>query len=79
MTVLYFAQTAKATGCTTEDWPVTLPLSVEEFWQEAIRRHPRLAALRPHCRIASNCQYLTDRQLITPDGEAAIIPPVSGG
>ncbi len=79
MTILYFAQAADAAGCATEEWPVTLPLSVDEFWQEAIRRHPGLAALRPHCRIASDCQYLTEGQQIAPDGEAAILPPVSGG
>lgn len=79
MKVLYFAQASSLAACTVEQWDITQHLSQDEFWTEAIRRHPALSEIRDHCRIASQMRYLTPEDFIAPDSETAIIPPVSGG
>jgi molybdopterin converting factor small subunit len=79
MKVLYFAQAAEAAGCREEDWETPEPLSLHAFWTEAARRHPNLAALESSCRIASGGEYVAGEQMLNPDRETAVIPPVSGG
>jgi len=79
MRVLYFAQAAGAAGCRHEEWNVVSHLTLDSFWEEATRRHPNLAALRPQCRVASGMFYLMTGDKINPAEEAAVIPPVSGG
>lgn len=79
MKVLYFAQAALAAGCREEDWPVGRELSLEDFWSEAIRRHPALEGLAAQCRVASGMNYVAGGQCLDPQAEAAVIPPVSGG
>jgi len=78
--VLFFAQAADAAGCRHEDWNnVASLLTLDSFWEEAIRRHPNLSALRPQCRVASGMRYLMNDDKINPEDETAVIPPVSGG
>jgi len=79
MRVLYFAQAAEAAGCRDEKWTVVSNLTLDSFWQEAIRRHPKLCALRSQCRVASGMSYLNGGDKINPADETAVIPPVSGG
>ncbi|MBE2203427.1 MAG: MoaD/ThiS family protein [Chthoniobacterales bacterium] len=79
MRVLYFAQASDVTGCREEDWKVDRDLTLEEFWAEALRRHPALAELAGQSRVASGMRYVTDNQYLDRLEEAAIIPPVSGG
>ncbi len=79
MKVLFFAQAAQAAGCREEDWSVDHPMTVEEFWQEAIKRHPALADLRLVCRLASGMNYLGPDDKLDPTQDAAVLPPVSGG
>lgn len=79
MRVLYFSTAAEIAGCSQEEWDVSSPLALEEFWEEAIRRHPDLAAMKPLCRVASGMSYLRAGDTINPADETAVIPPVSGG
>ncbi|GAB4247977.1 MAG: molybdopterin converting factor subunit 1 [Candidatus Methylacidiphilales bacterium] len=79
MKVLYFASARTAAGLGEETWQTDTPLSLEMFWQEAIRRHPNLAPLRPSTRLARNADYLQPGELLHPNDEVALIPPVSGG
>ncbi len=79
MRVLYFARAADAAGCRDEEWDVAGPLSLEDYWDEAIRRHPALAELRSKCRVAAGGSYVGMGELLDPGGEVAMIPPVSGG
>jgi len=79
MKILYFAQAAQAAGCREETWSLLDPLAPEEFWAELEQRHPGMAALRPICRLACNCEYVGPTDSIQPDDEVALIPPVSGG
>lgn len=79
MNVLYFAQAAAAAGCREETWPTPSCLSLDAFWDEAIRRHPALAPFRAHARVACGFEYLAPEQTIDPARDVAILPPVSGG
>ena len=79
MNVLYFARAADAAGCREEEWDVQRPLPLDGFWDEAIRRHPKLAGLKAQCRVASGHDYVRSDDTLDPNHEAAIIPPVSGG
>ncbi len=79
MKVLYFAQAASLTGCREEEWNTQGIRSLDDFWSEAIRRHPGLAALRAQCRVASGHQYVGHGDLLVENEEVAVIPPVSGG
>lgn len=79
MKVLYFAQTADAAGCREEEWAMNGPLLLEDFWAEAIRRHPALEMFSGQCRVASGGNYVGAGEWLDPQLEAAVIPPVSGG
>lgn len=79
MKVLYFSQAAGLTGCREEVLDISHPMTSGGFWEEVVRRHPGLAALRSVCRLACNEEYLSAEGTIQPDDEVAVIPPVSGG
>lgn len=40
---------------------------------------PALQPLLQHCRLAVGQKYALDRDLLNPNDEIALIPPVSGG
>lgn len=79
MKILYFSQAAAAAGCREEEWKIDAFLTLDFFWEEAIRRHPALEKIRMQCRVASGGSYVDRGELLDPGAEAAIIPPVSGG
>jgi molybdopterin converting factor small subunit len=79
MKVLYFSNAASLAGCREEHWEIDSPISTEEFWTEALRRHPQLASIHIQSRLASGGEYVPQKGLLDPREEAAIIPPVSGG
>ncbi len=79
MKVLYFSNAASLAECREEDWEIDSPISTEEFWAEALRRHPQLAGIHSQSRLASGGEYVSHKGLLDPREEVAIIPPVSGG
>ncbi len=79
MLILYFAQAADATGCRSEEWDITDPIALDDFWAEAIHRHPGLAQIKTNCRVASGLRYVNDGEFLDPSVETAVLPPVSGG
>lgn len=79
MKVLYFSQASIAADCREEEWAVSEPMDLGDFWREAIRRHPLLADIAAQCRVASGMQYVGTGGQLDPAQEAAVIPPVSGG
>ncbi len=56
----------------------SFPLTVAELKQKLELQFPELRSIKNYF-IAVNHEYGDDEQLITPDDELAIIPPVSGG
>ena len=49
------------------------------FWDRLIADFPALASLRGSVRLARNWEYLAQGEHFSPQDEAAVIPPVSGG
>jgi molybdopterin converting factor subunit 1 len=79
MTVLYFAQTRRLAGLSSESLPAAGPLTTDQLWTELLNRHPDLAPLRPVTRLARNDDFAPPDAVFQPDDEIALIPPVSGG
>jgi molybdopterin converting factor small subunit len=78
--VLFFASARQAAGrpeatVQCEDSGVTEAV----FWERLIADFPALASLRDSVRLARNCEYLAAGERFSPQDEAALIPPVSGG
>lgn len=79
MKVLYFAQAAQSAGCREELWELEAPISVSEFWEEAVQRHPALEVLKGSCRLAADMDFVEANSTLAPSCEVAVMPPVSGG
>ncbi len=79
MRVLFFAQSREAAGCDDAELAVMSPLTQADFWSALLVSYPALVAHRKTARLARDETYLQDGELIQPDDEIAIIPPVSGG
>jgi molybdopterin converting factor small subunit len=78
--VLFFASARQAAG----QAEATLHcedsgISEAVFWDRLIADFPALASLRGSVRLARNCEYLAEGERFSPQDEAALIPPVSGG
>ena len=79
ITVLYFAAARERVGLPRE--PLELPpgARVADVLRLLATRHPALAPLLPHLRVAVN-QEFSDAEAEVPAGaELALIPPVAGG
>jgi molybdopterin converting factor small subunit len=78
--VLFFASARQAAG----QAEATLPceesgISEAVFWERLLANFPALSSLRGSVRLAKNCEYLVEGERFSPQDEAALIPPVSGG
>ena len=79
MHILYFAQARLAVGVSEDSLHSPEPLTQDKFWDLLTCRHPALLSLQTSCRLSKNCHFLQTGQMIDPDDEVAILPPVSGG
>jgi molybdopterin converting factor subunit 1 len=79
MKVLFFAQSRDAAGCVDYLLKVAQPVTEAEFWALLIEAFPALASQQKSARLARHGAYLQKHEILNPDDEIAIIPPVSGG
>lgn len=79
MTILFFSTTREIAGCHSLDWSVHSPQTEEALWDWLGGRFPNLLPLKSSTRIARNGEWLKRGQLLMPDDEVAVLPPVSGG
>ena len=80
LTVRYFASTREQVGQSSERIELTAPFTVAHLLEELTARHPSLAALTRHLRVAVSHEFVADSAaLLRDDDEVALIPPVSGG
>jgi molybdopterin converting factor subunit 1 len=79
MKVLFFAQSREAAGCSEGAIDLMKPVTQAELWSLLIGKYPGLSAQRKTARLARRETYLQEDELIHPDDEIALIPPVSGG
>ncbi len=79
MKVLFFAQSRLAAGC--DEWVLKSDrvMTQAEFWARLGQAHPALIPQQKAARLARREIYLQDGELLHPDDEVAVIPPVSGG
>jgi len=79
MKVLFFAQARQTAGCPEYTLRTDRPLTQAELWASLLTTFPDLASLQKSTRLARNASYLDGPELLQPDDEIAVIPPVSGG
>ncbi|NCY21092.1 MoaD/ThiS family protein [bacterium] len=79
MRILYFAQARLATGRSEESFSSSMSMTEEAIWKRLTQMYPSLIALQPFCRIAKNGSFLQPGELLDPQDEVAVLPPVSGG
>lgn len=79
MRVLYFAQARLATGRSEENFTPIHPMKAEVFWDLVTQNHPSLLPLQYSCRLAKNGSFLQPGEMLGPEDDVAILPPVSGG
>ncbi len=79
MKILFFAQSRLAAG--RDEWHLETdrPLSTVELWARLRENFPALAPLEKTARLARHETYLGPGEMLQPQDEIAIIPPVSGG
>ena len=79
LTVLLFAAGKALAGSSSLDVELAEPANVSQLKQALVQTCPDLGGLVGSSRIAVNSSYADDSDLIDPDAEVALIPPVSGG
>ena len=80
LTLLYFAAARERAGRSAEELDLPGPsTSVKALLALLAIRHPSLATLLPHLRVAVNQEFTEGDAAIPAGAEVALIPPVSGG
>jgi molybdopterin converting factor small subunit len=79
MKVIFYAQAREAAGCDDYLLKVDKPVTESEFWAALVDAFPRLAPHQKTTRLARQEAYLQKNEMLHPDDEIAVIPPVSGG
>jgi len=79
MKILFFAQVREAVGRSEGMLALDEPITQQQFWAMIISPSPALAVHQKTARLARNGSYMQPDEMIHPDDEIAVIPPVSGG
>ncbi len=79
MKIIFFAQSREAAGCDDFFLKTETPLTESDFWAALVKALPGLASHQKTARLARRGSYLQKEELLLPDDEIAVIPPVSGG
>ncbi len=79
ITVLYFAAARERAGTAREAIEVEPGLTARGLLEVLARRHPSLAPICAHLRMAVNQEFCGPDEPIPDGAEVALIPPVSGG
>lgn len=77
--ILYFAAARERVGQGREDLEVPAGARVADVLRLLAERHPPLAPLLPHLRVAVNQEFRAPEDEVPPGAELALIPPVAGG
>lgn len=75
----YFAVVRERLGCEAETVTQQRGATIGDLCAELTQRHPALAALLPHLRIARNLDFVDGTTPLEHGDEVALIPPVAGG
>jgi len=77
--ILFFAQSRLAVGCGECILKTDRTITQAEFWAMLGTIYPALRSQEKAARLARKEIYLQADDLLFPDDEIAVIPPVSGG
>lgn len=79
ITVLLFAQARERAGARALALELPEGSRVADALEAAVRARPALAPLVPHLAVALDGVLVRGDTTLTPGGEVALLPPVSGG
>ena len=79
VTILYFAAARERAGLSRETLEVPAGTRVADVLKQLSARHPTLAPLLPHLRVALNQEFVDAAEAVPEGAELALIPPVAGG
>jgi MoaE-MoaD fusion protein len=79
VTILYFAVARERVGLSREELDVAPGAQVKDVLGLLVARHPALAPLLPHLRVAVDQEFMPVEAPVPPGAELALIPPVAGG
>ncbi|NIL96510.1 MAG: hypothetical protein GTO53_03730 [Planctomycetales bacterium] len=79
MRVKLFAVAAQRVGRDEILVDVASPADVAALKQAVCRQFPQLEPLASQLLVAVDTQYADDAEVVSPQSEVALIPPVSGG
>jgi molybdopterin synthase catalytic subunit len=79
ITLLYFAAARERVGLAREALELPPGARVADVLRVLAERHPRLAPLLPHLRVAVDQEFAGPEAEVRPGAEVALIPPVAGG
>jgi MoaE-MoaD fusion protein len=79
ITVLYFAAARERVGLPRESLELPPGTRVADVLRLLATRHPSLAPLLPHLRVAVNQEFSGAEAVVPAGAELALIPPVAGG
>lgn len=75
----YFAACRARTGIGSEDIPELVGMRIQDAVVFLGERHPQLAPILSHCRMARNQSFADKEEVLCAGDEIALIPPVAGG
>jgi molybdopterin converting factor subunit 1 len=79
ITLLYFAAARERVGLARESMELPPGARVSDVLRLLAARHPALAPLLPHLRVAVNQEFSPPEAEVPAGAEVALIPPVAGG
>ena len=79
LTILYFAAARERVGTSRETLELAPGARVADVLKALAARHPALAPLLPHLRVAVNQEFSGLDAEVPAGAELALIPPVAGG
>ena len=53
--------------------------TITDLKNELVKQFPQFESMREHLLVAVDAEYAKEDQVLMPDQEVALIPPVSGG
>jgi molybdopterin converting factor subunit 1 len=77
--ILLFATLKDRVGARSLDLDLPLSSRVADLKEVLVKTYPQLAPASGSMMVAVNREYAGDEQVIPPQAEIAIFPPVSGG
>ena len=77
--VIFFATLREYAGARTVEMEIPVNTSVTDLRKLVIDKYPQMRLSKNAIIASINREFASDEQIIPPDAEIALFPPVSGG